>query len=92
MQSEFNVGQASSLSRLRDDFGRPVGVIYGDDYVVSYGYDELERFSSGFFSVSAVSFFMSQRIRSACSLSGATVSFNLRQLGEFTERTLHYPG
>jgi hypothetical protein len=27
-----------------------------------------------------VSFIMSQRIRSACALPGATVSFNLRQL------------
>ena len=46
LTNEFNVGQASSLSRLYDDLGRAEGASLGDDYAVSYGYDTYGRFSS----------------------------------------------
>jgi len=55
LTNEFNVGHASSLSRMYDDFGRPSGIALGDDYAVSYGYDDLGRFTSVSSSVDSVS-------------------------------------
>ncbi len=46
LTNEVNVGQASSLSRSYDSQGRNFSIALGNDYAVSYGYDNLGRFTS----------------------------------------------
>ncbi len=46
LTNEVNVGQASSLSRLHDSFGRASGITHNSDYAVSYAFDNLGRFTS----------------------------------------------
>ncbi len=76
LTSEFNVGYASSLSRLYDDLGRASGITHGLDYAVSYTFDDLGRFTSVSSAVdSASSIFDYNYLEDSHLLAGYTNNF-----------------